>query len=282
MKNLLSIITIVLITNTTLFSADYYWVGNSGNWTDYATHWATTSGGSTYHTQTPTQSDNVYFDANSFTAASQIVTVDANAACADMDWTGSLNDPEFGGSTAHTLSIHGSITLIEDMNFNFLGTVYFESISTGETITSAGQTFKRHVYFNNVGGWILQDGFVQTGNYTVYLVKGTLDLNDMPLTVNIFNTYYTNVRIMIMGDSIMTINSSYASAFNFRGENFTFQSDSSLIRFTAPNAKLDHHNSYGPGLVFYDMIFEASTGTYSEAKNKSGEFNLLHSTVLAR
>ncbi|HNR20081.1 MAG TPA: hypothetical protein PKL45_08870, partial [Bacteroidia bacterium] len=34
-------------------AADYYWVGGTGNWSDVS-HWATTSGGSTFHTQPPT------------------------------------------------------------------------------------------------------------------------------------------------------------------------------------------------------------------------------------
>jgi len=274
MKKIFTFLAIALITCTSLFAADYYWVGNSGNWTDYAGHWATTSGGGTYHTQAPTMNDNVYFDANSFLTASHIVTVDANAACADMDWTGALNDPEFYGVTSRTLSIHGSLTLIEDMNFNFLGTVYFEAISTGKTITSAGQSFKRHVYFNNLGGWELQDGFLQTGSYPVYLNHGTLDLNDMPMTVVSFNTNNTNVRTMIMGDSIFTITSSISSAFYFRGTNFTFQADSSLIRFTAAGADLNQYSGSGTGLSFYDVIFEAATNN-SIADNDGGSFNTL-------
>ena len=274
MKKLLPSLFFVFLMCVSTFADDYYWVGGSGNWTDYATHWATTSGGSTFHTQAPASSDNVYFDANSFTAASQVVTVDANAICADMDWTGALNDPEFYGTTSRILTIHGSITLIENMNFNFLGSVYFESISSGETITSAGQSFKHNVYFNNIGGWVLQDGFEQTGDYIVYLNKGTLDLNDMPFTVNRFNSRNTNNRKMIMGDSIMTIASSSSYAFDFRGENFIFQCDSSLIRFTGADAYLLHYGRYGPGLTFFNMIFEAATGN-SSARNEGGSFNLL-------
>jgi len=132
MKKILFTIAIALITCASSFAADYYWVNGTGNWNDYASHWATTSGGGTYHTQAPTSDDNVYFDGSSFTAASQKVTVDVDAVCRDMDWTGALHDPEFArDASTRTLSIHGSLTLIEDMNFNFLGSVYFESISTG-------------------------------------------------------------------------------------------------------------------------------------------------------
>jgi len=276
MKKFLFFVVIALLTYVSSFAADYYWVGGSGNWTDYATHWATTSGGASFHSQAPTLDDNVYFDANSFTAAGPIVTVDINASCHDMDWTGALHNPEFKrDGTVRTLYIHGSLILIEDMNFNFVGPVYFESLSTAETITSAGQSFKYHVYFNNVGGWTLQDGFVQTGNYYVYLVGGTLDLNDMPMTVNRFNTANTNVRTLIMGDSIMTLTANTSYAFEFKSTNLTFQSDSSLVRFTASSGGISHAGWDGPGLAFYNVICEGSGNGYARNGWGSGSFNLL-------
>jgi hypothetical protein len=56
------------------YAADYFWVGGAGNWAELD-HWATTSGGVVKHPQIPTANDNVFFDANSFNAASQVVTV---------------------------------------------------------------------------------------------------------------------------------------------------------------------------------------------------------------
>ena len=48
----------------------YYWVGGAGVWSDYANHWATSSGGTTFQTSIPTITDDVIFDSNSFTAVS--------------------------------------------------------------------------------------------------------------------------------------------------------------------------------------------------------------------
>ncbi|MBK8700925.1 MAG: hypothetical protein IPN29_15850 [Saprospiraceae bacterium] len=56
----------------------YYWVGGTGSWSE-TTHWATTSGGTIKHTIIPSQLDDVVFDANSFTAAGQTVTVKSNS-----------------------------------------------------------------------------------------------------------------------------------------------------------------------------------------------------------
>ena len=76
MKTFLLTTTFILLCSISVFSANYYWVGGTGNWSDYSNHWATTSGGSTFHTGVPGQTDNVFFDDNSFGAAALVVTVD--------------------------------------------------------------------------------------------------------------------------------------------------------------------------------------------------------------
>ena len=65
---------------------NYYWVGGSGSWSEYAHHWATSSGGANFHSAPPTFLNNVVFDANSFSAAGQPVTVDTTASCNNMTW----------------------------------------------------------------------------------------------------------------------------------------------------------------------------------------------------
>ena len=59
-----SLLIVISIFTFNCNAADYYWVGNSGNWSDFAMHWATNSGGSQMHTSSPSISDNVFFDAN--------------------------------------------------------------------------------------------------------------------------------------------------------------------------------------------------------------------------
>ncbi len=71
---LLIAVIFVLFRAYSAQSANYYWVGGSGNWNEI-NHWATTSGGSVSHAVTPSAEDNVIFDANSFTAPGQIVTI---------------------------------------------------------------------------------------------------------------------------------------------------------------------------------------------------------------
>ncbi|HPR57833.1 MAG TPA: hypothetical protein PK915_05620, partial [Bacteroidales bacterium] len=274
MKSIIFTLIFAMLTSLTLQAADYYWVGGTGNWSDYAAHWATSSGGATFYTQSPTELDHVYFDANSFPASGAVVTIDVDAYCADMNWTGASNNPELAGVTSRKLYIYGSLTFITAMNFSYLGEVYFQSLNTDRTLTSAGQSFKRNVYFQGLGGYVLQDAFLQTGNFSVYLNQGTLDLNDQQCTVNIFNTNNTNVRTIHLKSSELVITSTSGSAFYFRGENLTLNAGTSLIKFTGAGGGMSHYGNLGPGQVFNDVLFEALTGT-STANNSGGSFNNL-------
>ncbi|MCU0353457.1 MAG: hypothetical protein MUD08_06915, partial [Cytophagales bacterium] len=80
-----------------------YWRGGTGSWNS-AANWSTTSGG-VGGASVPSATDAVVFDANSFTAAGQTVTVTAGATCASMDWTGVTNTPTL--SLANPLAITG-------------------------------------------------------------------------------------------------------------------------------------------------------------------------------
>ncbi len=140
---------ILMLIFTSAEATNYYWVGGSGNWTDFSTHWATTSGGGTFHTQVPTPNDNVYFDGNSFTGSGQTVTLDNTLIeCKDMDWTGATGSPNLAGSSSNVPKIFGSFTLISAMNISYPGEIYFSSTSTGNTITTAGQLFNEDLRSN--------------------------------------------------------------------------------------------------------------------------------------
>ena len=98
------------INSTT--AKDYYWVGGGGDWND-GSHWSLSSGGSGSGC-VPTFQDNVYFDANSFSAAGQTVSVNAIPAYSkSMDWTGVTNGPEF--DIDNELNVYGSLTFSPNM-----------------------------------------------------------------------------------------------------------------------------------------------------------------------
>ena len=82
-----------------------YWVGGTGDWSE-VTNWATASGGAGGTTLVdgvdcpPRIQDDVFFDANSFSANDQVVTIDGAipAECENMTW-GVLNTATLSSST---------------------------------------------------------------------------------------------------------------------------------------------------------------------------------------
>ncbi len=158
-------------------SRNLYWVGGSGNWNS-TTNWSLSSGGAGGECP-PTSIDNVFFDANSFTAAGQTVTINVEAFCRNMDWTGVTNNPKMGGT--NRLNIAGSLVLSPAMTQtgtagDFSGSVFFTATNTGNTITMAGKTFNT-VRFAGIGGeWQLNDAMNVLNNVEAF--AGTWNMNN--------------------------------------------------------------------------------------------------------
>ncbi len=113
---------------------NYYWVGGSGVDTDYANHWATTSGGSTFHTVIPDQYCNLIFDANSFTASGQTFSFSTGLdalVCHDLIAIDVTNSPTFD-SNLGSIYIHGSLSLDNSINYNIKDILFYSTAS--ETI----------------------------------------------------------------------------------------------------------------------------------------------------
>ncbi|WOK06924.1 T9SS type A sorting domain-containing protein [Imperialibacter roseus] len=205
------------------FSQSYYWVGGSGNWSDYANHWATSSGGSTFHTQSPTSANNVFFDANSFSGSGQAVTLDAEANCLSMNWTGVTSFPSIVGN-GNTLNIFGSLTLSPDMTANFKY-VEFESTTSGNTITTNGTSLGSIsiTRFNGIGGeWSFQDNF---NTYNLYMLAGTLNTNNNNINSGAyFQTDGAATKVLNLGSSEIT-----SERWWMNGTNLTINAGTSKI-----------------------------------------------------
>jgi gliding motility-associated-like protein len=220
---------ICLFSGIEVSGANYYWVGDSGNWSDIS-HWATTSGGTVNYTQIPTFIDDVFFDAKSFTGSNQTVTVNiGNAVCCNMDWTGSKFTPAFTGS--NDIRIYGSLTMLPNMHWDYTGQVYFEATTSGKTITSAGHWFQNSIYFQGIGGgWNLEDSC--SVNNTLFLVNGTLNTNNQKVNCRIFNSDNTNIRTLLLGNSLLSIVNDYwyRQTFILNGTNCVLNASSSKIK----------------------------------------------------
>lgn len=185
-------------------SRTYYWIGNSGNWSN-GNHWSLTSGGPPSGCA-PTPVDDVFFDANSFSLPGQSVVLNPNEAfCRNMNWTGVTNSPDFSGSaTNEKLLIFGSLTFVSGMTVTSMPDVYFEATTPGQTITMAGKALD-NVSFDGVnGGWTFIDGFKATGK--ILHSAGAINTNNQTMNGLSYSTVTPNfTRSINIGNSIITL-----------------------------------------------------------------------------
>jgi hypothetical protein len=213
---------------TTLAGKTFYWVGGSGNWSEFATHWATTSGGSVFHAALPTSSDDVIFDANSFSQNDQTVIVDTlQAYCRNIDWSGisesvnlKVSGEESGRRCGTSLYIFGSVTLSDHLQSE-IPTMVFSSTRKGNTVDLRGELRQGWcgfaVLFNGYGGeWTLKQSF-KGSQFNLYSGKVIAP----ELNIEAYNVYVVNRGVLdlghgkIMGGNVYSMASSTLTADYF-------------------------------------------------------------------
>ncbi|MCI4669243.1 MAG: PKD domain-containing protein [Bacteroidia bacterium] len=186
MKAIQFFFTILLcqvITLNSSLAADFFWVNGSGNWTDFSSHWATTSGGTTFHDSIPGPADRVFFDGNSFTAPAQVVMVDTSyAECLSIDFTGVGFSPSFTGLSGDTLNVQDDFILNNSLNWGYAGLLLFANGATTDTAATNldtaniylfGLTLNNECVFNGQGLWQLQDDFKTSRD--IFFQQGSLE-----------------------------------------------------------------------------------------------------------
>lgn len=240
-----------------------FWVGGTGNWND-TNHWSTTTGGAS-GASVPTLSDDVKFDANSFSATGQTVTVNVDSNCAGMDWTGALHSPTF--SLQHYLFTHGNVTFISGMSTNDNGSGYFlQIIGNGSyNINFAGLLMNMNITFNDVGTYTLTGALVCTNSsYRVLLQNGTLNCNGQAVTVHQMSCDgSTNTRIFNANASTIT-----CDTWNLDGSNITFNKGTSTIY-------INDNGTITPNGMTYNIVNLGSNetgmnGTYTSFIARAG------------
>ncbi|MBI5325263.1 MAG: hypothetical protein HZB41_08340 [Ignavibacteriae bacterium] len=232
---------------------NFYWVGGSGNWSD-GTHWSLTSGG-IGGACTPTAIDNVFFDANSFKMLGQIVNLDSrNAACNNIDWTGSLFQPTFTGDSVD-FRILGSLTFIPDMKVTYNGQYIFESKNLNQKITTGRIALANNIIFNGVGGsWYIQDGIETSGK--IFLYHGILNTNSTPVNASHLVSDEDNNRALVLGNSTVTLTGSGTNPeWYLLDRNLFFNSGKSSIVFTGSDIAM----VAGKGMKYNDIEFTNET-----------------------
>jgi len=261
----------ILTAAIPLLSADYFWVGGTGNWSDIS-HWATTSGGGTTHAQAPGPNDDVFFDANSFTAGGQTVTLNTDIIfCRDLAWSGVANIPTFTGGPEVSFNIYGSLDLVPAMNFDFGGTVVFTGNQTDKTVDFAGHNAGLTLGFSGGGAWQLIAPV--TVDSTLFLDEGSLDTNGETVTCGRFYSDTDTDRTLTLGASVINITHNTRRPFQgasvlasnhvlwIDARNLTMDPGTSVITLTGEQVNVYFE---GPGAItLNELVLSAPMGNSS-------------------
>ncbi|MFY0624932.1 MAG: T9SS type A sorting domain-containing protein [Reichenbachiella sp.] len=179
----------------------YYWIGGSGVWSDL-NHWATSSGGDITFGVLPTKHDDIIFDQNSFSAADQVVEVNQDAFCEDMDWSAVTLEVDFKENES-TLEVFGSLTVPDNVGLNFMDFTFLsnesETISLG-TDPEARKNQYAHYSFEGDGDWSVIDQLTTAGTVTI-TKNATLDLNGNDLYASSITFGSGGNQTLITGDN---------------------------------------------------------------------------------
>lgn len=231
-----------------LAAQDYYWVGNGGNWSDYSTHWATSSGGTTFHSQAPTSTDNVYFDANSFTTTDQTVTVDGDHDCHNIDWTGVTNNPAFSSTIGNDLSVYGSLTFDVGASYN-VRTFIFKADDAGNTINTAGLSTGANTSFSfsGSGEWTLESDLKL---FLMSFFNGTINFNGYDV-IGPYISVVGNGGSLVMNLSASTLD--LTQWYSQGASPYTLNVGTSTIRLDGSDNCCDPDSFHGNGETFYNL-----------------------------
>ncbi len=184
----------------------YYWVGGSGNWSDFNNHWATSSGGNKFHDALPTIYDDVIFDERSFAIPSEINIDLYHAYCEKMDWR---------GIDAQVIFKHDEEKIVK---LHVFGSFYF-SKRANSTLSYIRFKTKKNEVVDSQGSFLASNlDFYHTGKYSILahsnLLAGSVNLN-RPGTTEIKDTVLLSSNLnMQIGELI--INDAYISVPDIR------------------------------------------------------------------
>jgi hypothetical protein len=195
-KNTPLIICLLLFSFSVTRASNYYWVGGTGTWSDFASHWATSSGGTVFHVTIPSPGDDVFFDGNSFPTIGDTVYIDTTITnCKTMDWSGALNSPVMFSPLFNdvNLNIYGSMILNPSMTWLLSGAINLRSTAQSNILNTAGisltyQTGGLYLIFADTAVWDLVSPLTLQGNASsvINIQKGTLRTNGYPITCDQF------------------------------------------------------------------------------------------------
>ncbi|MEZ5197494.1 MAG: hypothetical protein R2764_14190 [Bacteroidales bacterium] len=224
---------------------DYIWVGGTGNWSD-ETHWVSANGG------IPGQDDNVFFNASSFTSNNQTVTIDVEAFCFRMDWSGATNQPILSGSM--DIHIFSSIIFSPLVNVTYYGDIYLDGTGFDQSIQSAGVTLNSNIYFEGMGIWSLS-GDLDVGTKSIYFNNGSLNTLGYMISCGSFYSTTSNSKALKLDESVIRIHG--LNGVWQVSNNLYFIKDESVIEFIQ-NSFVSTNIFDGGGLSYNRVVFRNS------------------------
>ena len=252
-----------------------YWVGGTGGWSTVA-EWANSSGGSASSGRVPLPQDDAVFDANSFSAGSQTVTLNMPREGKNINWTGATNSPTWGLNVNST--IYGSLTLISTMTLNGTTTFTMEGRSAF-TWTSAGKTIANAINVQMVGGSLtIQDALITTKAGT--LTNGTWNFNNFNSQFTTFTVSGAATRTITLGSGTMELNGTAAVSFNATtSTNLTVTPTTGTIKFVNTNNNGD--TFFGGGKTWGTVWFSRGASTSNNLISGSNTFASIKDTGTA-
>ena len=259
--------------------SDRYWVGGEGLWNDVA-HWSTTSGGPG-GACVPTLLDDVYFDANSFSAPNQAVTLEGeDSYCRNITWS-EVPNPIFRGYW--DLWINGSLSFVPEMTVEYLD-AFFVTDSVDQTIDLAGNMLA-NVFFSGRGSWRMLDSLYV--NYGIWFADGDIDTDGHKVN---FERAWINSADHNKDKRLLKIDSSHLfcrqdNAFDggwyVNLQSYEISTGGSLLEFVGNQAGTHHYDPLdNEAPAYHNVLFSDPTGTgFLERNNYRPEtltFNKVH------
>lgn len=203
-----TLLLILSVLSLSVAAQDYYWVGNSGNWSD-PSHWATSSGGSEFHAEPPSAGNDVYVDENSFTLPNQELTIDQqNVYCGAFNTTGVLNSPTISMTAYnYALRVHGDLILTDGV-LRDLSLIFMSAEEDGTTVTT-GETYLGPNSFLGFGGeeYASYELLDSVSVNQLGVSRGELHTNGQPIHCTYsFQSNYGPPRAMYFEDSKVYLN----------------------------------------------------------------------------
>jgi gliding motility-associated-like protein len=277
---LLIAVILVLFRAYSAQAANYYWVGGSGNWNEI-NHWATTSGGSVSHAVTPSADDNVIFDANSFTAPGQIVTISDDIVFAyTINFTGVTNQPVFRTTLNVDIRVFGNFILAPSMSTEIKGNITLLGIAPDLVIQTHSKPLGGNIHFSGAGSWKITGDLLVKERITIS--SGNPDFGDINVQakylkadaqlakyINFRNSKWRLTGGSVENDYIGSGTNYYTIEVNI--DNTQTSAGSSVFELTDPSAKMFFR---GAGIINLGSIFASSTMGTFEAKSLSGGVKL--------